>query len=208
MGTTAQKLQYLVNAKASIDAALTAKGVTPPAAFGDYGNAIANIPSGGSNKLPQVIDRTVTEITADDLEGATSIGLYAFRGCIGLTSVTIPNGVTSIEDGAFYSCTGLTSISIPNSVTRIGSQAVYNCTSLTSATIPNSVTRIGTYAFWNCQSLTSVTIEATTPPVLGNANAFTSTNDCPIYVPAASVDTYKAATNWASLASRIFAIQE
>lgn len=31
----------------------------------------------------------------------TGIGRYAFCGCSGLTSVTLPNGVTSIGDGAF-----------------------------------------------------------------------------------------------------------
>ena len=40
----------------------------------------------------------------------TSIGDYAFRGCKGLTSVTIGGSVTSIGEYTFWDCTGLTSI--------------------------------------------------------------------------------------------------
>ena len=52
--------------------------------------------------------------------GVTSIGVRAFEGYSGLTSVTIPNSVTSIGDAAFSGCSGLTSVTIPNSVTNIG----------------------------------------------------------------------------------------
>ena len=88
----------------------------------------------------------------------TSIGGFAFSGCTGLTSVTIPNSVTSIGDRAFHDCSGLTSVTISNSVTSIGYQAFYGCASLTSVTIPNSVTSIGDHAFDDCKGLTSVTI--------------------------------------------------
>jgi len=67
------------------------------------------------------------------------------------------------------------------------------------------VTSIGNEAFDSCRSLTSVTVEATTPPTL-STDAFNSTNNCPIYVPCDSVDTYKAASGWSTYASRIQAI--
>lgn len=79
------------------------------------------------------------------------------------------------------------------------------CTNLTSVTIPSSVTSIGHNAFRSCSALTSVTVEATTPPRLG-LNVFESTNNAPIYVPAESVDAYKAATYWSTYADRIQAI--
>ena len=58
-------------------------------------------------------------------DSVTSIGKYAFDGCTGLTSITIPDSVTSIEGSAFNCCTGLTSITIPDRVTSIEGSAFY-----------------------------------------------------------------------------------
>ena len=124
---------------------------------------------------------TVTIPNTPNGYSVTDIGKYAFGGCSGLTSVTIPNSVTyigyeacfgcsglisvtignsvtSIGWSAFYNCSGLTSVTIPNSVTYIGESAFGGCSKLTSLTIPNSVTSIGKYAFWGCSGLTSLTI--------------------------------------------------
>ena len=107
-------------------------------------------------------------------------------------SVTIPNSVTIIGEEAFSCCEGLTSVTIPNSVTSIGNEAFENCTGLTSVTIPSSVTSIGNSVFSNCYRLKSMTVEATTPPLCG----YLGMSDISLYVPAGSIDAYKAADEW------------
>lgn len=135
----------------------------------------------------------------------TSIVNYAFRDCSSLTSITIPTSVTNIGEGTFGTCISLTSITILNTVTTIGNHAFRECSGLTFVSIGSGVTSIGSNAFYNCSGLSSITINATAPPSLGS-NALANTNNCPIYVPAASVDTYKAASGWSGYANRIQAI--
>ena len=153
--------------------------------------------------------------------GVTSIGGSAFFYCSSLTSVTIPEGVTSIEYGVFSGCTSLSSVTIPKSVTSIGSSAFYNCSSLTSVTIPEgvasieqavfvgctslssitipeSVVWIGFWAFENCSSLKTVICEAIEVPGLGGNDVFSymPLSEAILYVPAQSLDDYKAADQW------------
>ena len=70
----------------------------------------------------------------------TGIGNYAFSGCSGMTSITIPNSVTSIGNSAFSGCSGLTSVTIPNSVTSIGISAFSSCTGLESIIVESGNT--------------------------------------------------------------------
>jgi hypothetical protein len=128
------------------------------------------------------IDTVGEHIVKYVLKNDTIIGDSAFRSIRSMISVTIPNTVTSIDNNAFNGCDGLTTVIMPSTITSIGDRA-----------------------FNGCDGLTSVTIKATTPPTLGQS-AFNNTNNCPIYVPAASVDTYKAANGWSTYASRIQAI--
>ena len=88
----------------------------------------------------------------------TSIGTAAFYGCWKLTSLTIPSGVTSIGYSAFRGCSGLTNLTIPSGVTWIDSEAFRGCSGLTSLTIPSGVTSIGEGVFYGCSGLTNLTI--------------------------------------------------
>ena len=110
------------------------------------------------NQVVNKLGLDISVITADMIDGFTSIGFAAFADCISLFSIEIPNSVTCIGYGAFRRCTGLISITIPNSVTSIKNGAFIGCCGLTSVTIPNSITSIGNSAFDGCSSLTSVTI--------------------------------------------------
>ena len=83
--------------------------------------------------LVGVTDKNLSTYIIQD--GTRFIGSYAFDGCSGLTSITIPNSVTSIGDYAFSGCSALTSVTIPNSVTSIGGYAFSGCTALTAVCI-------------------------------------------------------------------------
>ena len=73
-------------------------------------------------------------------------------------SVEIPVGGKTIPYGTFRGCTGLTNITIPDSVTSIGGNAFYGCSRLMSVTIPDSVTSIGSDAFFGCDKLQDIYI--------------------------------------------------
>ena len=79
---------------------------------------------------------------------------------------------------------------------------------------PESVSIMG--QIWYCQKLESITVNSVTPPAFAyvvwngddSPSELYNTNDCPILVPAESVEAYKTAKGWSSYADRIQAIDE
>lgn len=133
----------------------------------------------------------------------------AFNGCSRLTQLVIDgNTLTTIQNSAFMNC-GLTGdIVLPDSLQIIGSSCFRSMANVTSITVGTGITKIDNFAFYQNSCLSHIIIRATTPPTLGNVNAFNSTNSCPIYVPDESVEAYKAAKNWSALADRIKPLSE
>ena len=175
-----------------------------------------------------VIPNTVTKININAFyahDGLASINIPAsvtsigagslFGACGNLSTITVDpsNPVYDSRDNCnaiIHTATnkiiaGCKGTIIPSTVTTIEGSAFYNVSGLTSIVIPNSVTSIGTQAFRYCG--TAITCEASTPPTLGS-NVFSDMNSKPIYVPAASVEAYKAAEGWSAYASRIQVITE
>ena len=174
-------------------------------------------------------DDCVVDISMPD--SVDTIGSYAFGSCANLSAITLSSGLTSIGTGLFENCEALTSMPalpaairaipsgtfrksglqgalvIPSTIREIGSNAFWNCTGLTSVYM-NSVVKLEDIAFSGCTSLQSITIDQPLPPTVGSdTKVFDDTNNCPIYVPAFNINTYKQHSGLSKYADRIQAIQ-
>jgi len=143
-----------------------------------------------------------------DFSKVESIGANAFYEAGFFKSVSDVNlpECTSISNAAFgtYYDTyrvAVTNFNLPKIVT-LGNQ-VFRGSRITNLILGENITTMGTYVFQNA-SITNLYVYATTPPTVGSFEG-TLTH---IYVPAESVDTYKAASKWSAFASRIEAIPE
>lgn len=135
--------------------------------------------------------------------GSGTTNITEFRSNC-LVSVTLPEGLVNLGYSTFGNCVSLESINIPTSVTKIPATC-FHYTALKTVDLHSGITSIGTMAFADNPLLESVYVRRTTPPTL-STGAFDNTNNCPIYVPANSVNAYKTANNWSSYSSRIRAI--
>ena len=172
-------------------------------AFSNSGLVSITVPNSVTTLGVYVFSQCSDLETAVIGNGITSIGTRLFYNCEKLSNLTLPEGITSIDSGAFSGCK-IESITL-NSITQINSNAFYRCSSLKYVTLGSGLTRLYDSVFQYCTSLISITVKATTPPSMP-ANALYDTNNCIIYVPAESIDTYKTTGWWQNYASRIQAI--
>lgn len=112
-------------------------------------------------------------------------------------------GVTNITDYSFYHA-NITEIELPSTLLTIGEHAFQGADLSGGAiTIPASVTSLGDYAFQGTTGRIFI-FEGTTPPTIDThtlAENYTEIAQTTIYVPDASVNTYKS--EWSTLSLQI-----
>lgn len=172
--------------------------------------ALATINFPVATQMAQYAFVNCRSLTTADFPAATSVGGNTFRFCRSLITANFPvAGDTG--DQAFYGCTSLKNPRFPVATT-VGYQSFGNCTSLATADFPAART-VKNYAFDGCSNLTALILRNTSrAATLSNVIAFTGTpiesGTGYIYVPAALVDTYTAASNWSNFAAQFRALED
>jgi len=123
-------------------------------------------------------------------------GLVKNANTVDNIKLIVSNDVTEIADEAFIGKGILTEVKIPNSVTRIGNRAFQNCAYITTIEVGSSVESMGTQCFEYCSKLATFICRAETPPVIQSNTFRQNASNLVIYVPASSLDAYKAANVW------------
>ena len=127
-----------------------------------------------ASKLPSVIGKAVTELTASDFGDITTIGEYALYSCGGLLTVEMPDGITRIEKMAFGVCNSLNIVKFGSGLTSIANQAFAGSTSI---------------LYYDFRKATSV-------PKLDSVGSISTTTATKIIVPDDLYATWIASTNW------------
>jgi len=92
-------------------------------------------------------------ITVDIQADLDHVGNKAFKDCVNLREVTLPDSVLNIEGWSFSGCKALKKINIPKNITVINSGVFSNCEELEYLVLPEKLEKIGVNAFYNCANL-------------------------------------------------------
>lgn len=96
------------------------------------------------------------EVIFEDDSNLNAIPEGAFKDCINLRKINLPDSVRSIGNKAFSSCKQLENLKLPSSLEIIGDEAFSGCSSLVSIEIPSNVSTIGESIFTGCTRLTEI----------------------------------------------------
>lgn len=162
----------------------------------------------GVERLAESCLSTASNMNVTFPKSVVSTWAHLIRGNNTIKEITIPgqNGATGMN--VCYSCSALERITVGSGVTKILSNFASDCQSLLTVVCLGSLESIANVAFTNANEAALFDFTACTAvPTLENAKAFSGIPaDCEIRVPAALLDEWKAATNWATYANQIVGV--
>lgn len=178
------------------------EGMTPIAALRDAYYKVWGIRADGAT-LSALLDYIITNYESLG-GGAASVSQY---GALVMRTIETagPKEATSVGDYAFYGCVNLREASFEN-VYIVGEHAFEKCTSVTNIILPK-VTLIGEYAFAGCTKFERLVLGADRLCVLTDVNAFDGTkfeetnniHGATLYVRESLMDDYLDAIPWKTI---------
>ena len=164
MGTTAQKLNKILETKEAIRTAINNKGgtLTTTDTFASYPSAIDSLPSGGNDWLKEYLDETknASYLFCGYSQNSANSTWYYNLTYERLQSILSYNTTSNVTDMTymFYYCNQLTTIPlIDTSLVTNMSGMFYHCERLTTISLldTNSVTNMDAMFYW-CLNLTTI----------------------------------------------------
>lgn len=137
-----------------------AEGKTFINSAGELDTGTATGGSGGP--FEDLVDRTLSSLSASDIENISRIGTNAFSYCeFLLGTVEIPANILEIYEKAFANCYGITSVEIDEGCQSLHNQVFDNCIGLTTIYLPSTINYIHYGVFIGCISLTDIYYNST-----------------------------------------------
>ena len=161
---------------------------------------------GGSNEVEvSLLTREITEYSNPTL---TTLGAYAVSGTK-ITMLDLP-ALTTIAGYAFYENTTLQQMTFP-ALKEIPYNGCRQWKGLAKGDF-HVLKSIGSNGFYQATNLETLIIRTNSVCTIASGSTLTASKiinkEGYIYVPAALVDSYKAATNWSAYAAQIRAIED
>lgn len=130
------------------------------------------------------------------------------QNCKKLETVNLHSASGILYTSAFEGCTSLVNVDLASQVSIVRGSVFKDCTSLAFLKFDNLKSISSANIFKNCSALKTIVLPFDTAPVtLSNVNNFDGTpfatdgTGGKVYVPSALIESYRAATNWATLFS-------
>lgn len=144
------------------------------------------------------------------LPALKSVGTYNFYGCSNLKHLDLPEITGEIKQYFAYSCGKLKTVNIPKA-TSLGGSAFRYCSAMEIVDLP-LVVSLAAQSLNSCSSLRALVLRVTDTIVSRGTSVLVSSQisngNGYIYVPAASVDEYKAHMDWKTYADQFRALED